>query len=107
MGSDVFSGVPHDGTLHVLPKYLSAYQTADQWKEFTNIVADLTEPFKKGDVNGDGEVGATDSACLVNVLAGLEDADEYEGRADVTGDGGAVTSADIAAIVNILAGLEH
>ena len=101
MGSYVFTGVPHDGTLHVLPKYLSAYQTADQWKEFTNIAADLTEPFKKGDVNGDGEVGATDIACLVNVLAGLEDVSIYGGRADVTGDGGAVTAAAIAAIVNI------
>ena len=106
MGSDVFRSVPHDGTLHVLPEYLSAYQTADQWKEFTNIAADLTDPFKKGDVNGDGEVGATDIACVVNVLAGLENVAQYGGRADVTGDGGAVTAADIAAIVNILAGLE-
>ena len=107
MGTDVFYLVPHDGTLHVLPKYLSAYQTADQWSEFTPIVADLAEPFKKGDVNGDGDVGATDIACVVNVLAGLEDAAQYGGRADVTGDGGAVTAADVASIVNILAGLEH
>ena len=43
MGSDVFYIVPEDGTLHVLPKYLSAYQTASQWKDFYNIKADLTE----------------------------------------------------------------
>ena len=42
-GGGVFSGVPKDGTLHVLPKYLSAYQTASQWKDFTNIKGDLTE----------------------------------------------------------------
>ena len=107
MGTDVFYLVPHDGTLHVLPKYLSAYQTADQWKDFYNIAADLEGEAVKGDVNGDGNVGATDIACVVNVLAGLEDAAQYGGRADVTGDGGAVTAADIAAIVNILAGLEH
>ena len=59
----------------------------------------------KGDVNGDGSVGAADIGCLVNVLAGLEDEAQYEGRADVTGDG-AVSATDIAAIVNILAGLE-
>ena len=58
-------------------------------------------------MNGDGEVGATDIACVVIVLAGLEAAAQYGGRADVTGDGGAVTAADIAAIVNILAGLEQ
>ncbi|MDY4184962.1 MAG: leucine-rich repeat domain-containing protein, partial [Sodaliphilus sp.] len=36
-----FSGVPKDVTLHVLPKYLSAYQTASEWKNFTNIKGDL------------------------------------------------------------------
>ena len=40
---DAFYGVPKDGTLHVLPKYLSAYRTASQWKDFTNIKGDLTE----------------------------------------------------------------
>ena len=43
IGEDAFDGVPKDGTLHVLPKYLSAYRTASQWKVFTNIKDDLTE----------------------------------------------------------------
>ena len=43
IGADAFDGVPKDGTLHVLPKYLSAYQRARQWKRFTNIKGDLTE----------------------------------------------------------------
>ncbi len=42
-GARAFDGVPKDGTLHVLPKYLSAYQTASQWKDFTNIKGNLTE----------------------------------------------------------------
>ena len=42
-GARAFFGVPKDGTLHVLPKYLSAYQTASEWKNFTNIKGDLTE----------------------------------------------------------------
>ena len=42
-GEDAFYEVPKDGTLHVLPQYLSAYQTASQWKDFTNIKGDLTE----------------------------------------------------------------
>ena len=42
-GVSVFLNVPKDGTLHVLPKYLSAYRTASQWKDFTNIKGDLTE----------------------------------------------------------------
>ena len=42
-GGNVFYDVPKDGILHVLPKYLSAYQTASEWKNFTNIKGDLTE----------------------------------------------------------------
>ena len=42
-GARAFDGVPKDGILYVLPKYLSAYQTASQWKNFTNIKDDLTE----------------------------------------------------------------
>ena len=43
IGVSVFLNVPKDGTLHVLPKYLSAYRTASQWCDFTNIKDDLTE----------------------------------------------------------------
>ena len=43
IGEDAFDGVLKDVTLHVLPKYLSAYQRARQWKRFTNIKGDLTE----------------------------------------------------------------
>ena len=42
-GTDAFLGVPKDGTLHVLPKYLSAYRTASPWKNFTNIKGDLRD----------------------------------------------------------------
>ena len=42
-GGNVFYDVPKDGTLHVLPKYLSAYRTASEWEDFTNIKDDLTE----------------------------------------------------------------
>ena len=43
IGVDAFSGVPKDGALHVLPKYLSAYRTVSQWKDFTNIEGDLRD----------------------------------------------------------------
>ena len=42
-GGNVFRDVPKDGALHVLPKYLSAYRTASEWEDFTNIKDDLTE----------------------------------------------------------------
>ena len=43
IGVSVFLNVPKDGTLHVLPKYLSAYRTVSQWKDFTNIKGDLRD----------------------------------------------------------------
>lgn len=67
-------------------------------------VEEEEKPIAVGDVNGDGEVNATDLACIVNVLAGLESNETYEGRADVNADG-QVTASDIAEVVNILAGL--
>ena len=41
-GGNVFYDVPKDAALHVLPKYLSAYRTASEWEDFTNIKGDLT-----------------------------------------------------------------
>ena len=84
MGSDVFYDVPKDGTLHVLPKYLSAYLTADQWKEFYNIKADLT--YVKGDLNDDGSVDGNDVSILLDmVLSGGVSADQLE-AADINND---------------------
>lgn len=112
LGRDVFSyGPSSDCVLHVKSSLLEKYQTADQWKKFMpNIVGDLEDrpdvpAGKKGDVNGDNAVTATDISCIVNVLAGLEAAETYQGRADVNRDN-AVTAADISSVVNILAGLE-
>ena len=84
MLNDVFYDVPKDGTLHVLPKYLSAYQTEDQWKEFYNIKADLT--YIKGDLNDDGSVDGNDVSILLDmVLSGGVSADQLE-TADINND---------------------
>ncbi len=64
LGSSVFSDVPKDGTLHVLPQYVEAYSSADQWKEFTGIVGDLTDVVK-GDLNDDKSVDGNDVSILL------------------------------------------
>ncbi len=43
MGSNVFSSITKDGSLHVLPTHYEAYKTADQWREFRVIIDDLKE----------------------------------------------------------------
>ncbi len=85
LGESVFYNVPIDGTLHVLPGYLEAYQNADQWKDFTNIAGDLDEPASgddddnenhneyvtKYDVNGDGRVDVADVVTLAGIAMGM------------------------------------
>ena len=95
-GGNVFYGVPKDGTLHVLPKYLSAYRTASQWCDFTNIKDDLTEI---GDINLDGKVNVTDETTLVNMIANGETANLE--LADINADG-KVNVSDVTALVNII-----
>ena len=95
-GADAFYEVPKDGTLHVLPKYLSAYRTASQWCEFTNIKDDLTEI---GDINLDGNVEVSDVTTLVNMINNGETANlEF---ADINADG-KVNVSDVTALVNII-----
>ena len=93
---DAFDGVPKDGTLHVLPKYLSAYRTASQWCEFTNIKDDLTEI---GDINLDGNVEVSDVTTLVNMIHNGETANLE--LADINADG-KVNVSDVTALVNII-----
>ena len=50
-------------------------------------------------------VTSSDIACIVNVLAGLDDTKQIKARADVNGEG-EVTAADVADVVNILAGID-
>ena len=59
--------------------------------------------FKKGDVNGDGEVDVKDSTILINVVLGLDKAEKYEGRADVDGNG-EVDITDANMLINIILG---
>ena len=58
---------------------------------------------KKGDVNGDGEVGNADIVAVVNIMAGITKDESTVGRADVNGDG-EVDIADIVTIINIMTG---
>ena len=95
-GANVFYDVPKDGTLHVLPKYLSAYRTAIQWKDFTNIKDDLIEI---GDINLDGNVEVSDVTTLVNMIHNGETANLEP--ADINADG-KVNVSDVTALVNII-----
>ena len=101
--SGAFNNVPKDGTLHVLPKYLDAYKTADQWKDFTNIVADLSDGVT-GDTNNDNEVNVTDVVGIANYVMGSIPNSFIVDNADVNNSGD-VDVSDVVKLANIVMGV--
>ena len=85
-----------DCNLYVPEGTLSAYQAADQWKEF--FFVEEGDPFAilRGDVNGDGKVDMDDATFVTNIILGTEEATE---AADVNNDG-TVSMPDAMFIVN-------
>ena len=75
----------------------SAYEAADYWKDFKEIVE--MAPLR-GDVNGDGVVNISDVTTLVSIILGQEPL-----RGDVNGDG-EVNISDVTTLVNIILGKE-
>ena len=77
----------------------SAYEAADYWKEFKEIVEiDFIIP---GDANSDGLVNVTDIVATVNYIMNKSSTDFNEKAADVNSDG-EVNVTDIVATVNII-----
>ena len=85
-------------SLYVPEGTLSAYQAADQWKEFFFI--EEGDPFAilRGDANGDGKVDMDDATFVANIILGTEEATE---AADVNKDG-EVNMSDVMFIINYI-----
>ena len=90
----------------MLPQYLEAYQTAYQWKEFTNIVGDLKEDVAvTGDVDGSAMVDVDDVNAMINLILLYDQyKDKYPGSADLDGNG-MVDVDDVNALINIILGV--
>ncbi len=100
LGNEVFDGVPKVNVLHVLPRYLSAYSTADQWKDFSGIEDDLST--SRGDVNYDGAVDVLDVTTLINMILGIIPTDTFSGDLN---DSGSVDVLDVTMLINIILGI--
>ncbi len=98
-----FYNVPKNGTLHVLPQYLEAYQTTYPWNEFTNIVGDLKDEVAvTGDVDGSAMVDVDDVNAMINLILNFDQyKDKYPGSADLDGNG-MVDVDDVNALINII-----
>lgn len=55
------------------------------------------------DVNGDGEVNIADVNCLIDIILGYKDADEFDGRADIDLDQ-EVNIADVNRVIDVILG---
>ena len=89
----------NNATLRVPQQSIEAYQAADQWKRFVNVVG--IPGSGPGDLNGDGRVSIGDVSSLVDALLGGDLDVLNNPYADINGDG-KVTIADVAAIINAL-----
>ena len=77
----------------------AAYQDAEVWRDFANIVEQASGV--QGDANNDGMVSVADAVTVVNYLVDPTSTSLNAEQADINGDG-EVNLADIAAAANII-----
>ena len=88
-----------NATLYVPKGSKSAYEVADYWKEFMEIVE--IDDIIPGDANKDKQVNVTDIVAMVNYIMNKPSTDFDFDAADVNEDG-EVNVTDIVATVNII-----
>ena len=99
------SGMYYHAKLHVLPEAVDAYEGAEIWKLFFQIIGDAIIPVPE-DVNGDGEVNIADANNVVVIIinggsSGHGRPDGEPINADVNDDG-EINIADINAIIDMI-----
>ena len=98
LGEEIFKDVNKSSCILTVPaNSILLYRNALQWKDFLNILPDITF----GDVNGDGNVTVGDVTEIYNYLLN-NDMTNYI-TCDVNGDGH-ITTADITMIYNYILG---
>ena len=88
-----------NATLYVPLGSKTAYEAADYWKEFKNII-EMTA-IVSGDANGDGGVNVTDYLAIANYILGVSTGDFNVDASDVNGDG-EVNVSDYVGVANII-----
>ena len=82
-----------NATLYVPAGSKAAYEAADYWKEFNEII----ELPANGDMNGDGIINGIDLVAQTNLIL----ADQYDAAADLNNDG-VVNGLDYVIMVNLI-----
>lgn len=89
----------YDATLYVPVGSKSAYQNAEVWRNFNNIVeSDMTD---LGDTNGDGSINIADAVNIANYIIDLPTTDFRFVAADANKDGH-ISVSDVSATITII-----
>ncbi|MBR6284775.1 MAG: leucine-rich repeat protein [Muribaculaceae bacterium] len=95
-----FEGVDTLTTVVYVPDgTVDLYKATMPWTPFFHIQPIPT--IQLGDVNADGHVDITDLNILINIVLGMDDPDNYEGRAYILGND-YVDVSDINALINLM-----
>ena len=92
-----------NATLYVPQGSKEAYQAADCWKEFKEII-EIIE-IDPGDANGDGEVNITDITYIIDKINDMPAANFNEKAADLNGDG-EINITDVTLLLDIINGVK-
>ena len=96
-----FGNFCNQATLYVPASAVEAYQNADYWRSFSNIVGIAEEAPIKGDVDGDGRVTIADVVTLIDLILSQDFTDVDLGTTDVDGDG-AISIADVTTLIDMI-----
>ena len=90
----------NNATLYVPQGSKEAYQAADYWKEFNEIIE-----LYPGDANGDDEVNITDITYIIDKINNNPAGDFNEKAADLNGDG-EINITDVTLLLDIINGVK-
>lgn len=95
-----FSDFAGHATLYVPKGSVEAYQNAEEWSDFSNIIGIGGEDILKGDVDDDGIIGIADITALIDYM--LNDLNDVNhDNADVDEDG-IIGIGDITALIDMI-----
>ncbi|MBR1804359.1 MAG: leucine-rich repeat protein [Muribaculaceae bacterium] len=72
-----------NATLYVPRTAINSYKDADVWKNFFNV----SKVVIRGDMNGDDKLDVEDVNAAINIVLKVKTAADYEGSADMDGNG--------------------
>ena len=98
------TGLEQYGTFNYKVQAIYTDQTTSEMSNVMQVTLADGASWLRGDVNGDGSVDVADVNIIINIMLGMDTADNYAGRACVTEGDTDVDVADVNEVINIMLG---